>query len=67
MKTENEVIVRIKAFEERYMTKFTPSHKMCEKLGIQLRRVKKIVRNELEPTIYETMALRKFLQLPSRR
>lgn len=62
---ENEVIGRIKAFEKRYLIEFKPTHKMCKKLGIQLRRIKAIMNNEAEPTIYEVMTIKKFLQLPT--
>lgn len=61
---ENKVLQRIKAFEERYLMKFQISFEMCKKLGIQHKRLQKILNNEIEPTLYEVAVFDKFLKLP---
>lgn len=63
--TENDIIIqRIKDFEDRYLMKFQISFPMCEKLGLQHKRLVKIISKEIEPTFYETVVLERFLKLP---
>ncbi len=64
MTENNTVIQRIKDFEGRYFMKFKISFNMCKKLGIQRKRLQKILDGNLEPTMYECIVFDKFLHLP---
>lgn len=64
MGNENKVLQRVKAFEEQYLMKFQISFNMCKSLGIQRKRLQKILDDELKPTLYECAVFDKFLKLP---
>ena len=65
MENENKVLQKVRAFEERYLMKFQIPFSMCKSLGIQRKRLQKILDKEIEPTLYECAVFDKFLKLPN--
>lgn len=65
MTTEkNSILQRIEDFEKRYLMPFKLTFEMCKRMGVQRKRLQRIINGEIEPTMYECLVFEKFLVIP---